>query len=609
MIPDIALRALKYYYGYDDFRPAQKPVITHLLKGEDCLAIMPTGAGKSICFQIPALVRKGLTIVFTPLISLMKDQVDGLLTQQIPATYINSTLAPDEVSKRLQLVRQNKIKLLYIAPEKLGTVTFVNFLKSLPIAQIIIDEAHCVSQWGHDFRPAYCHIAPFIKSLNFKPVVGAFTATATQEVEEDIKKLLGLDEKKARVFRLGFDRPNLSFNVIHAKDRLGYVVDYVQNHSHDSGIIYCSTRKDVENVYQHLVKAGIKAGFYHGGLDDQTRRQQQEYYANDDIAVMVATNAFGMGIDKSNVRYVIHYQMPRNMEGYYQEAGRAGRDGAPSECILLYKNRDIMIHKYLIEQSVEDPLRRRIEFERLQAMNDYCYSHICLRKYILNYFGEEVHWHKCHKCSICNNKVNTCDMTEEARHIFQSIYDTEERYGSSMITDIVQGNRTERLVKYGYHRLKSFGTLPNMGVRDIKNFINALVGMGYLSVTPGKYPLLNLRAGAEAVLAGITRVEIAKENVLPDNYKSSTQKARERGVATASSSLFEKLRQLRKDIADRDGVKPYMVFPDTVLIDMAAKCPSTLAEMMHVKGIGEVKLKKYGAEFLKLIAKYKAEEV
>ncbi len=427
-----ALRMLETYFGYTSFRPAQEAPIASLLRNEDVIGIMPTGAGKSICFQIPALCKAGLTIVFSPLISLMKDQVDGLLVQNIPAALINSTLTQSEFNKTMYEVRSGKIKLLYIAPERLSSNFFCNVLRALPIAQVIVDEAHCISEWGHDFRPSYRLIGEWLDSLPRRPIVGAFTATATKYVENDIKKLLGLD--KANVYVTGFDRPNLSFSVIRTPKRMDYVVHYVRQHANENGIVYCATRKDVDRVYENLTRAGIKAGHYHGGLNDEVRREMQNAYADDKLQVMVATNAFGMGIDKSNVRYVLHYQMPRNMESYYQEAGRAGRDGAPAECILLYSGQDVQVHKYLIEQSIETPERQNVELRKLQSMIDYCFCSNCLRKYMLNYFGESTVWTTCDNCSSCKGSADKVNVTKEAKAIFRAIMGTDERYGASMIT-------------------------------------------------------------------------------------------------------------------------------------------------------------------------------
>ena len=604
MIPEIAQKALHVYYGYDDFRPAQKPVVKHLLEGKDCLAIMPTGAGKSICFQIPAVVRKGITLVFTPLISLMKDQVDGLQMQQVPATYINSTLERDEVNKRMYLASQNRVKLLYLAPEKLESESFRNFLRRLPIAQVIIDEAHCVSQWGHDFRKSYGNIAPFIESLPRKPIIGAFTATATREVEDDILKLLGLSHGNAKVFKLGFDRPNLHFSVVHAKQRIQYVLEYVRARKGKSGVIYCSTRKAVEEVYEELVRAGFAAGFYHGGLSDDIRKREQERYANDEIEIMVATNAFGMGIDKSNVRYVLHYQMPRNMEGYYQEAGRAGRDGAPAECCLLFNHQDVKIHQYLIDQSIPEAERRRLELERLQSMVDYCYTPKCLRNYILSYFGETTAVKPCRNCGSCEQTQQIVDLTQEAKAIFKAIAVTEERFGAGMIADIVTGNLTERISKMQLQRHPVFGSLQDMTVPEVKQFIKMLSATGYLEVTTGKYPLLILRAGAQHVMAGYGKVEQPKIPVVEGKRKSTYQRAQKQRVNTNSDSLFEYLRQFRKSVAEQERVRPYLVLTDTVLIDMAARAPHSLEELQQIKGIGKYKLEKYGKIFLDAIVQY-----
>lgn len=603
-----ALQALKYYFGYDAFRPAQEGPVSTLIKGQDVLGIMPTGAGKSICFQIPALLQDGITLVFSPLISLMQDQVDGLRAQNIPAMYLNSTLQREELNKYLYHIREGKYKLVYLAPERLSSELFCQFLRELPISQVIIDEAHCVSQWGHDFRPSYTKIGPFINTMPRRPVVGAFTASATEDVEADMKSLLGLES--AKVFVTGFDRPNLSFNVVHTGQRLEYILDYVHRHRNDNGIIYCSTRKDVESVYQHLVKSGVQAGYYHGGLSDAVRKEQQAWYAYDKVQVMVATNAFGMGIDKSNVRYVLHYQMPRNMEGYYQEAGRAGRDGAPAECILLFSNRDVMIHKYLISQSVDSKERQDIELERLQGMIDYCDTTECLRKYMLNYFGEYVDWHTCNHCSSCLDRTNTRDLTEEARMICRTILHTEERYGATMIANIVCGDRTERVVRSGLHRLSTFGSLNSYESRDITSLIRVLVNRNILMSSGGKYPTLSLTTKAHELLHGRGQVIDVKETVFKDvmNVKKARGGSpihRNNQSGAARESLFERLRQLRKQLAAESNIPPYLIFQDTVLIDMAQKQPVTLGEMGTIKGIGDAKLQAYGMHFLKAISAYK----
>ena len=599
-----ALRMLETYFGYTSFRPAQEAPIASLLRNEDVIGIMPTGAGKSICFQIPALCKAGLTIVFSPLISLMKDQVDGLLVQNIPAALINSTLTQSEFNKTMYEVRSGKIKLLYIAPERLSSNFFCNVLRALPIAQVIVDEAHCISEWGHDFRPSYRLIGEWLNSLPKRPIVGAFTATATKYVENDIKKLLGLD--KANVYVTGFDRPNLSFSVIRTPKRMDYVVHYVRQHANENGIIYCATRKDVDRVYENLTRAGIKAGHYHGGLNDEVRREMQNAYADDKLQVMVATNAFGMGIDKSNVRYVLHYQMPRNMESYYQEAGRAGRDGAPAECILLYSGQDVQVHKYLIEQSIETPERQDVELRKLQSMIDYCFCSNCLRKYMLNYFGESTVWTTCDNCSSCKGSADKVNVTKEAKAIFRAIMGTDERYGASMITSIVRGERTDRIMRAGHDALPVFGLLSNVDEKSIKGLIQQFVASGYLRSSTGKYPILSLTAGAEEVLAGHKEVEEIRQHVSVPSRNSKSAASVVRGKSSSTSGgLFEHLRQHRKRLAEKAGLRPYLIFPDTVLIDLANLRPTTLGEFGNVKGVGEAKLKKYGLTFLQAIAEYK----
>ena len=602
---DRALQLLQTYFGYTSFRSAQEAPVESLLKNEDVVAIMPTGAGKSICFQIPALCKSGLTVVFSPLISLMKDQVDGLVDQNIPAALINSTLTQTEFNKTMYDVRSGNIKLLYIAPERLGSNFFCNVLRSMPISQVIVDEAHCISQWGHDFRPSYRLIGDWLASLPKRPVVGAFTATATKAVENDIKTLLGLDH--ANVYVTGFDRPNLSFSVVRTPKRMDYVVDYVRRHSHENGIIYCSTRKDVERVYDNLTRAGIQTGYYHAGLSDEMRKDMQNKYAFDQLQVMVATNAFGMGIDKSNVRYVLHYQMPRNMESYYQEAGRAGRDGAPAECILLYSGQDVRVHKYLIEQGHLEPQREQVELRKLQSMIDYCFCSTCLRKYMLAYFGEIVPWLECSNCSSCNTKGERVNVTKEAKTIFRAIIATEERYGASMISSIVRGERTDRITRAGLDALSVFGYLSDVGDKEIKGLIQQFVASGYLRSSMGKYPVLSVTAGAEEVLAGHKEVEeIRQEVIVPSRKtKKSASISRSEVPRSGSGGLFEHLRQHRKQLASQLSVPPYIIFPDTVLIDLANIRPKTLGEFGNIKGVGEAKLKKYGLSFLEAISQYK----
>ena len=608
VLKDRASAVLHTYFGYSSFRPAQEGPVEALLNDKDVVGIMPTGAGKSICFQIPALVKPGLTLVFSPLISLMKDQVDGLKDQNIPAALINSTLTQLEFNKTMYEVRSGQIKLLYIAPERLGSNLFCNVLRGLPIGQVIIDEAHCISEWGHDFRPSYRLIGEFLETLPKRPVVGAFTATATETVEGDIKKLLHLED--ACVFVTGFDRSNLHFSVIRIPQRMQFIVDYGGDHKDETGIIYCSTRKDVEKVYQNLTKAGFSVGYYHGGLSDELRKTMQNQYAYDQVQVMVATNAFGMGIDKSNVRYVIHYQMPRNMESYYQEAGRAGRDGAPSECILLYSGQDVQIHKYLIDQSIPDSQRQDVELNKLQSMIDYCFCSTCLRKYMINYFGETTTWDRCEHCSSCEVKGGTVNVTKEAKAIFRAIQSTEERFGATMICAILRGERTERITRGGYDALPIFGYLSNVGDKELKGLIHQFTASGYLRSSTGKYPILSLTAGADEVLAGRKEVEETRQYVIQSSSpKGSTSRSGKKSSISCRASngaggLFEQLRIHRKNLAQEAGIPPYLIFPDTVLIDLANIRPATLADFHNIKGVGEAKLKKYGSTFLEVIAKF-----
>lgn len=601
-----ALRVLKQYWGYESFRPAQEIPVMELIQNRDVLAIMPTGAGKSICFQVPALLKEGLTIVFSPLISLMQDQVQGLRLQNIPAIYLNSTLTQEEMNRALYYMREGRVKIVYLAPERLGSSYFCEVLRQMPISQIIVDEAHCVSQWGHDFRPAYTLIGPFIESLPKRPTVGAFTASATVEVERDMKALLGLESAKVHV--TGFDRPNLQFAVVHSQKRLDYVIRYVLNNKDKVGIIYCSTRKDVEKVYGELLQRGIPVGYYHGGLPDEVRRRQQEYYAYDKVSVMVATNAFGMGIDKSNVRYVLHYQMPANMESYYQEAGRAGRDGLPAQCILLYHSRDEFVHKYLIDQSVEDEKRKRIELAKLRSMVDYAFTGGCLRKAMLAYFGEHVTWEKCHNCSNCLGVQSSQDMTEEAKALCEVVRSTGSHYGATFIAQIAKGIMNERIRKYSFDRLEVFGILRNYDEKDIKSLLRQLVLSGYLVSTGGEYPVLQLTGNGRRLLAGFGKVESRMAPSGPSLVPGERTTNRKPGLTprgpSGTDSLFEHLRRHRRYLSEKEGVPPYLIVSDTVLIDMASAKPKTMADLPHIKGLGQAKIERYGLSFLQSIHDY-----
>ncbi len=495
---------LKQYFGYTSFRPGQHEVIQTLLDGRDCLAIMPTGAGKSICFQLPALMMPGVTLVISPLISLMKDQVDSLVNQEIPATYINSQCTFEEAKARFAAIRAGRVKLVYISPERLENEFFTSFMQSLPISMFIIDEAHCVSQWGHDFRPSYCAIKDWIAALPKRAVVGAFTATATEKVKEDMMNLLGLE--KERIFIGGFDRPNLYFRVVRTNRKLDFALSYVQQHREDSGIIYAATRKEVDRVYEELTRRGIRAGRYHAGLSDDMRRTMQDAFTYDRLQVIVATNAFGMGIDKSNVRYVIHYQMPKNIESYYQEAGRAGRDGAPGECILLFSRQDIMIQKFLIEQSVHDPQQQAVEFRLLNAMVRYCEGNHCLRHYILTYFGEHPSWQRCEKCGNCDQETVEEDMTEQVRSICLCVDELKGRFGMTMVCDILKGSQNAKVRRYGFENNSAFGMLGDFTLSEVRDMVRQCIDDGYLDQSDGKYPVVSLTADGRQALSGHQRI-------------------------------------------------------------------------------------------------------
>ncbi|MHB1126435.1 MAG: DNA helicase RecQ [Bacillota bacterium] len=582
---------LQKYFGYSSFRSGQAQVIASLLQGCDTLAIMPTGAGKSVCFQIPAMCFPGITLVISPLISLMKDQVDSLNTLGIQATFINSSLGSAEALRRIDQVSNGQHKLVYIAPERLESEQFIQSLGSLNISLVAIDEAHCVSQWGHDFRPSYRNIAPFIKKLPGKPVVGAFTATATEELKRDIVRLLSL--KKPSIFVTGFNRDNLSFEVIRGANKKDFVEKYLQGDKHKSGIIYAATRKEVDALHQLLQAKGYACGKYHAGLNEQERTKSQEYFLRDDVQIMVATNAFGMGIDKSNVRFVIHYNIPKNMEAYYQEAGRAGRDGEPSECILLFAPKDIVIQKYLIEQTTFSPDRKINEYKKLQVVVDYCHTPRCLRKYILEYFGEQDVPDTCGNCSNCKEDYELTEITVEAQKVLSCIARTRERYGAVLIAEVLKGSKSKRISQLSLDQQSTYGILKERTLQGIKDLIGLLVAEEYLYLSDGEYPVVKLGERALAVLKNT-------EKVWQRMPKSKPEPAND-------DLLFERLRQLRKDIAQKENIPPYIVFADSTLREMSSCCPTDDQAMRAIKGVGEMKLTRYGNEFLKIIIDYLAE--
>ena len=579
---DQAAAILKKYFGYDAFRPAQLPVVRSLLAGRDTVAIMPTGAGKSICFQVPALLFPGVTLVISPLISLMKDQVDALRDAGIRATYINSSLSSAEARDRYAGLAAGAYDLIYVAPERLDADGFRSLISGLAISMVAVDEAHCLSQWGHDFRPSYQAIAPFIAALPRRPLVAAFTATATPEVREDIVRLLALTEPAVHV--TGFDRPNLYFEVRRGVKKRDFAARYVLAHKGEAGIIYAATRKEVDKLYEHLARKGIAVGRYHAGLSDEERTRVQDDFLYDNLAVIVATNAFGMGIDKSNVRYVLHYNMPKNIESYYQEAGRAGRDGEPGECLLLYAPQDVMTQRYLIDVSTEDEGRKRIELAKLQRMVDYCHTPECLRAFLIRYFGGEAE-DRCGSCGNCRAETREVDVTVDAQKVFSCVYRMHERYGITLVAQVLKGSADKRVKSLHLDELSTYGLYPKKSIEEIKLMIQRFIATDYLALEGGEYPVVRLRPIAYDVLRGRARVT---QHVLPEKKEQ----------APAGDGLFDQLRALRKELAREENIPPYLIFSDKTLRGMCELRPKTEEELSEVSGVGEKKLAKYGARFL-----------
>nr|WP_309372809.1 DNA helicase RecQ [Ruminococcus sp.] len=594
---------LKDYFGHDSFRDGQEQIVDALLDGRDALCIMPTGAGKSMCYQIPALLFDGVTIVVSPLISLMKDQVGSLVQSGVPAAYINSSLSYPQFLRVLSNVEHGKYKIIYVAPERLLTDGFLDTCKKIKISMVAVDEAHCVSQWGQDFRPSYLKIISFVESLANRPIVGAFTATATNDVKEDIKKILRL--KNPFEITTGFDRPNLFFGVIKSSSKDEKLIDLIRERGDRSGIVYCATRKNVESVCELLCDNGFSAARYHAGLDEYERRKNQEDFVFDRKNIMVATNAFGMGIDKSNVTYVIHYNMPKNIESYYQEAGRAGRDGGEADCILLYSPKDVRLNRFMIENSEgndeltieENEQIRERDFERLKYMTFYSTTNDCLRGFILRYFGGEKKAY-CGKCSNCLSVHKLVDVTIDAQKIMSCIARTGQRYGKTVICDVLRGSKSEKILKAELNNQSTYGIMKEVTARHIFGTIDFLAEKEYISAD-NETEVLKLLPKSRDVLFGRERLVMKKVENSEKVVKTH------RPEVPVNSELLDALKALRKGIASKKSVPAYVIFTDATLIDMCKKCPETPDEMLEVSGVGRTKLEKFGKQFLEEIAKFR----
>ena len=607
---DRARQVLSDVFGYDTFRPGQESVIAAILAGRDVMAVMPTGAGKSLCYQIPALVLPGITLVVSPLISLMQDQVGALLQNGVRAAYINSSLTERQITLALHNAARGVYRIIYVAPERLMTPNFLAFAKNAPVSQVVVDEAHCVSQWGQDFRPGYLRIEPFIRELPRRPCVSAFTATATESVRQDIIRLLCLRDPFCAA--TGFDRPNLFFEVRRGGDRNAELLRFLQEHRGQSGIVYCGTRKGVEEVARMLVAEGIDAVGYHAGMDDETRQLAQEDFVSDRVPVIVATNAFGMGIDKSNVSFVVHYNMPKDLESYYQEAGRAGRDGEDAVCCLLYQPADVRLNNFLIEHSMEaselDGQTQAVVLdrarERLKQMTFYATTTGCLRTKILRYFGETPKKAHCGNCSACMAGVGERDVTRQAGQIVSCVIALKGRFGKGTLVSVLLGRQDARVREKELDRLSAFGCLRDEGESNVRTMIEELVADEALAVTEGDYPRVKAGPRAMELLRGDEPVHMT----LGEPGGAAPRERRVQQKLPVDKALFSRLAALRREIAEEQHVPPFIIFTNATLRDMAQKLPGTRAEMLRVAGVGTGKFDRYGRAFLDEIERYQMEK-
>ena len=597
------LKTLKKYFGYDSFRSGQSELIDGILNGRDVLGIMPTGGGKSICFQVPALMMKGITLVVSPLISLMQDQVKGLLEAGISCAYINSTLSPKQIDTALGYARTGKYKIIYVAPERLLTDSFLGFAKDADISMLVVDEAHCISQWGQDFRPSYAQIPQFISRLERRPVISAFTATATKQVREDILKLLQLSSPF--VLLNSFDRSNLYYEVKKTSDKMTDLLAFLHSKKDSSGIIYCSTRKTVEEVCEKLCKARYSANKYHAGLSPLERKENQEAFVLDEVKIMVATNAFGMGIDKANVNFVVHYNMPKDMESYYQEAGRAGRDGTPAHCLVLYSGQDVVINQFIIQKGrdtvvedkeIEKELMER-EYKRLKEMTFYCTTNECLRHYILQYFGE-VSKPTCQNCANCDTEFEMVDMTVEAQKIISCIIKTNQSFGKTMIMDILRGAKNKKLLQFGFDKLSTYN-ISQKSTQELRRLIDTLVFSEYLTQTDSQYPILKLTNKAKNILNKTDTIKMKWKKEIEKVAKRKND--RQLSLPEGRQDLFLQLRELRSKLAKAKKLPAFYIFGDLTLIDMCQKLPLNEETFINILGVGQQKLATYGKEFIELI--------